>query len=174
MLESFYATLFNPRSEHLLELSRGVWVLLLVSLLFAMLLAAGYGPLMLLAIACLLAGIVLILWLSFGGTLMLADRLLGGEGSGKNLLLALAEASWPLLLIGPAVAFGRLLPWVDGIFVFLAWGWSVFALMGKLSNLEGWSGGRSAAAIALALLFFFGGIGVLVLFPVILGLLLVG
>lgn len=175
MLESFYSTLFHPRSEHpSLLLSRGVGILLMVSSLFALLLASGYGPLMLVAISFLLAGIVLVLWLSFGGALLLADRLLGGNEGGKELLLALAESAWPLLLLGPAVAFGRLLPWVDGVFALLAWGWSVFALAGNLSRLEGWSGGRSVAAIALAALFLFGGLGILLFFPVSLGLLLVG
>lgn len=155
MLDSLYATLFFPDKPHsLLSLGKAFLVLLIISVLMAFLVAAGSGPVVLIVVSLLLWGLSVVALFWFGAILSLIIRLMGSQADQKDLLVIVAEASWPLIFLAPAMAVGIRLPWLGGFLGFLVWIYGIVCLAGGIRRIEGWSWERAFGALGLTLVFF--------------------
>lgn len=170
MLRSLYAGLFHPAEIPLgLSLGQawGIWALL--SLLEAFLLggALGVGGGGVAALAVLLFGLNSLAWYWFSASANLLAEAMGGSGRGSELLVAVAQAFWPMLLIAPIRAAA---PWIgplSGLLSLLVVIWVVLCLVRMVARTHRLSTAQAGLVVVGSGVAGFLGLISLMLLPVL-------
>lgn len=166
MLESLYYTLFAPGSprEALPSLATGWLTWLLVAAVLALPLAGtlalgGSGTL---ALLLFLWATLVLAWFWAGTALTAIARHLGGQGDAEATMGAIAEASWPWILLGPLAVLGELtgpavaLHSVAHLAVAL---WVILLLVDRVARVQRLDRARALGALSLLVaLFVLGGL----------------
>lgn len=150
MLDSLYRSLCRP-SDAPMELEPGVivaiWGLLAVALALPAAGKLGVGGFGAFGLALMLFAGFLVWWFWTGSAMNLLARLAGGRGTVESTLGAIAQASWPLLMLPPALALAdaRLFPGADALVTFI-WIWMLVLGVAFLRRVHGLSWGKSVLA----------------------------
>lgn len=125
----------------------GIWGLLGVALALPAAGKLGVGGFGAFGLALTLFGGFLAWWFWTGSAMSLLARLAGGRGTVESTLGAITQASWPLLLLPPALALGdsALVPGGE-VFVTAIWIWMLVLGVAFVRRVHGLTWGKAVMA----------------------------